>query len=67
MLLTGLLHAVGGFRTGEGRTLQRSWPSLVLGIFEGVLGGLLILFPTEARPSVYLAAAIWAFVGALIS
>jgi uncharacterized membrane protein HdeD (DUF308 family) len=66
MLLTGALHAVGGFRTGEGKARERSWPSLILGIFEGVLGGLLILSPTNLRPGVYWAAAIWAFLGAFM-
>jgi uncharacterized membrane protein HdeD (DUF308 family) len=66
MLLTGLLHVLGGFRTGEGKERDRSWPSLILGIFEAVLGGLLILSPTELRPGVYLAAAIWAFLGAFM-
>ena len=66
MLLTGLLHPLGGFRTGEGNEREKSWPSLILGLFEGVLGGLLILSPTELRPGVYLAAAIWAFLGAFM-
>lgn len=66
MLLTGVLHAVGGFRTGEGMTRRWSWPSFLLGLFEVVLGVLLLLSPTEVRPIAYGAAAVWAFVGAFM-
>ena len=66
MLLTGVLHAVGGFRTEEGRTRRWSWPSFLLGIFEAVLGVLLLLSPTEVGPIAYGAAAVWAFVGASV-
>lgn len=33
MLLTGILHAVGGFRTGGSGARSWSWTSLLLGIF----------------------------------
>lgn len=65
MVLTGIIHAVGGFRTEEdGR--RWSWTSLILGIFEIVLGVLLLTSPLDPGPFVYLAAVVWAFVGAFM-
>lgn len=66
MLLTGILHAVGGFRTRTGVSREWSWASLLLGIFEIVLGALLLISPLELRQGVYWAATIWALLGGLI-
>jgi len=46
IVLTGIIHAVGGFRVGEETERQWSWTSLLLAIFEIILGALLILSPT---------------------
>jgi uncharacterized membrane protein HdeD (DUF308 family) len=65
MVLTGIIHAFGGFRThDDGR--RWSWTSLILGIFEIVLGVLLLTSPLNLGPFAYLAAAVWAFVGAFM-
>jgi uncharacterized membrane protein HdeD (DUF308 family) len=66
MVLTGIAHAVGGFRTGEGADRQWSWTSFLLGIFEIVLGVLLLISPLDILPLVYWSASIWAFIGAFI-
>lgn len=63
ILLTGVLHMLGGFRTGEDRSRQWSWGSFLLGFFEVVLGVMLILAPLERGPAIYLAASVWAFLG----
>jgi uncharacterized membrane protein HdeD (DUF308 family) len=65
MVLTGIIHAAGGFRTEEdGR--RWSWTGLILGIFEIVLGALLLTSPLDLGPLTYFAAAVWAFVGAFM-
>ena len=66
ILLTGLLHIFGGFRVGGTAGRQWSWTSLILGVFEVILGLLLIIAPLERGPLVYLAATVWAMVGGLI-
>ena len=78
MALTGLLHIFEGLPTGQDhgseprapqsrrQSQTRSWTSVLLGIFEVVLGVLLILNPQERVPGVYLAATFWALVGGLI-
>lgn len=65
MILTGVIHAVGGFRTEhDGR--RWSWTNLILGIFEIVLGILLLSSPLDPGPFVFVAASVWAFVGAFM-
>jgi uncharacterized membrane protein HdeD (DUF308 family) len=63
ILLTGVLHMLGGFRTGEDRFRQWSWGSFLLGFFEVVLGAMLLMAPLERGPAIYLAASVWAFLG----
>jgi uncharacterized membrane protein HdeD (DUF308 family) len=66
ILLTGLLHIFGGFRTGEDLTRQRSPTSLLLGAFEVILGLLLVIAPLDQGPLVYLAMSVWALLGGVI-
>lgn len=66
IVITGLLHMFGGFRTGEERRRERSWLGVLLGIFEVVLGVLLVLVPLDQGSIVYYAASIWALLGGLI-
>ena len=64
--LTGILHAFGGFRVGEGEHRKMSVTGLLLGLFEIILGVILILEPLERGPILNLAASIWALVGGFI-
>lgn len=66
IVLTGLIHAVGGFRVGEETEHQWSWTSLLLGIFEIVLGALLLTSPSDPGPGIFVAASLWAFVGGIM-
>ena len=66
ILLTGLMHMIGGFRTGEDATRQLSRLSLLLGLFEVVLGGALIVTPLVQGLIIYIGASIWAMVGGTI-
>jgi uncharacterized membrane protein HdeD (DUF308 family) len=66
ILLTGIAHVLGGFRIAESAKRQWSWTAFVLGVFEIVLGGLLLISPLELGPLVYWAASVWAFVGAFM-
>jgi len=62
MLLTGLLHVFGGFRT-DNLTRSMTWGSIILGIFEIILGALLITTTAGFSPAIHLAISIWAFTG----
>jgi uncharacterized membrane protein HdeD (DUF308 family) len=72
ILLTGVMHIVGGFRTGpEVRHLfsanrQWSWTAFLLGLFEMILGLILVVEPMSRGPAVYSAASVWALVGGAI-
>ena len=72
ILLTGLMHIFGGFRagpeeaqSGEPRRKQ-SWTSLMLGVFEVVLGLVLVAAPMERGPVLHFVASVWALLGGAI-
>ncbi len=66
IILTGFLHIFGGFRTELGERRRWSWKSFLLGLFEIVLGVLLIVEPLEQGAFIYIAASVWALIGGLI-
>jgi uncharacterized membrane protein HdeD (DUF308 family) len=66
ILLTGVMHLVGGFRTGEDASRQWSWLSFILGLFEFVLGTALIIEPLDQGLVIYFGASIWAMLGGII-
>ena len=66
ILLTGVMHLIGGFRTGEDASRQWSWMSFILGLFEFVLGAALIMEPLDQALVIYFGAGIWAMLGGLI-
>jgi len=66
ILLTGLMHMLGGFRTGEDASRERSWASIFMGVFEFIMGGMLILEPMRQGTLIYLGVSIWAIIGGVI-
>jgi uncharacterized membrane protein HdeD (DUF308 family) len=66
ILLTGVMHLIGGFRTGEDASRQWSWLSFILGLFEFGLGLALIIEPLDQGLVIYFGASIWAILGGLI-
>ncbi|MGD9146267.1 MAG: DUF308 domain-containing protein [Anaerolineae bacterium] len=72
ILLTGLMHIFGGFRTGPVEThlfsqdRKWSWTAFLLGLFEMILGLMLVIEPMGRGPLVYFAASIWALLGGAI-
>jgi uncharacterized membrane protein HdeD (DUF308 family) len=66
ILLTGLAHVLGGFRTGEDLELQRSGSSALLGMMEIALGLLFLIGSLENSLAAYWAAGIWALTGGVI-
>jgi uncharacterized membrane protein HdeD (DUF308 family) len=67
ILLTGALHVLGEFRIGGWATRKTTWGHFFLGIFEIVLGAMLLFSPLDQGPIVYWTATLWALVsGTLI-
>ena len=65
ILLTGLLHIYHGVGKGHSEG-NRSWPATILGVFEIVLGLILVFAPMERGPAILVAAGIWAALGGII-
>ena len=66
ILLTGLMHMLGGFRIGEDASREWSWTSFLMGFFEFIMGGMLILEPMRQGTLIYLGVSIWAIIGGVI-
>ncbi len=66
ILLTGLLHIFGGFKTGPDQVRQWSWTSFLLGLFEVILGLMLVVGPLTRDIWVFLAVGVWALIGGAI-
>ena len=64
IVLTGLVHVFEGFRTGPDRRRQRSGTSTMLGVFEIVLGVVVLVWREEFGPVFYAVVVIWAFLAA---
>jgi len=66
MVLTGIIHISGGFRIGR-QERHRTWASVLLGIFEIILGGLALLAQSlEFGPAFYWSLTIWALAGGFL-
>jgi uncharacterized membrane protein HdeD (DUF308 family) len=66
ILLTGILHIFGGFRVGESAHRKWSLTAFLLGVFEVVLGLMLLIEPYGRGIIFYLVVGIWALVGGFI-
>ena len=66
VLLTGVLHASGKLKAKQTQLHTRSWSDIVLGVFEIILGLILILAPMDRGPIIYTAVFIWAILGGII-
>ena len=66
IMLTGLLHMFGGFKQDQPESRRWSLTAFLLGIFEIILGVVLVISPLERGPVIYLAASVWALLGGLI-
>ena len=65
ILLTGLLHIYYG--KGKGHSEGKlSWPATILGVFEIVVGLILVAAPMERGPVILVAAGIWAALGGTV-
>jgi uncharacterized membrane protein HdeD (DUF308 family) len=66
ILLSGILHILGGFRIGGQAMQGRTTLSIFLGILEVFLGGVFILFHGGQSQIMYAIAIIWALIGGIL-
>jgi len=65
-IFTGLVHIFEGVRAGPSHERQRSWTSALLGVFEFVLGIVLLVWRDDFGPLFYAIVVIWAFISSLV-
>jgi len=65
IFLTGVSHIIIGVLEGKGFRL-RLWTNLIGGIFEVVLGAMVLISPFSYGPVVYFAIIVWAFLGGFV-
>ncbi len=64
-VVMGIIHLAEGLpNVREGR-LERSWFSILLGVFEVVLGLVVLYTPLDTGPGVYWAATLWSLAGGI--
>ena len=66
ILLTGVLHVLSEFRIGRWAKRGATWAHFFLGLFEIVLGAMLLFSPSDRGPIVYWIATLWALVGGVL-
>jgi uncharacterized membrane protein HdeD (DUF308 family) len=66
IVLTGVLHTYDGFKIGDKQHRKLSVSSLLLGMFEIILGIMLMVEPLGRSTFFYLAATNWTLVGGFI-
>jgi uncharacterized membrane protein HdeD (DUF308 family) len=64
ILLTGVMHAVGGFE--EEASLLHWRPGLAIGVAEVVLGAILVVSPLSEGRAFYWAASVWALCAGVV-
>jgi uncharacterized membrane protein HdeD (DUF308 family) len=66
IILTGLLHMFGGFKQDGDSDRRWSWSSFFLGLFEVVLGAVIVAEPLQRGQLLFTIATIWALIGGFI-
>lgn len=65
-IITGVVHMFEGVQTGPSHERQRSWPSALLGVFEVMIGIVLLVWREDFGPVFYAVVVLWAFISSLI-
>jgi uncharacterized membrane protein HdeD (DUF308 family) len=63
IVLTGILHTMVGFQVGRRAMSGRTEISILMGVIEIVLGGMVLLIRTGEDTLIYWLATIWALLG----
>lgn len=66
VIFTGLLHVFGGFRISSAYGSQWAWGSYLVGFIQIILGSMVLIYPWEPIPAVWLAASIWCIITGIL-
>ena len=66
VILTGLLHIFGGFRISSAYGSQWAWGSYLVGFVQVILGTIVLIYPWEPVPVVWLIAGGWCIITGIL-
>ena len=66
VIITGILHIFGGFRISSAYGAQWAWGSYLVGFVQVILGLIVIIYPWEPVPAVWLIASIWCIITGIL-
>jgi len=66
IIITGLLHIIGGFRIGSVYGSQWAWGSYLIGSVQVMLGLIVLIYPWEPIPAVWLTAGAWCIITGIL-
>ncbi len=66
VILTGLLHIFGGFRISSAYGSQWAWGSYLVGFVQLILGIIVLMFPWEPVPAVWVIAGGWCIITGIL-
>ena len=66
VIFTGLLHIFGGFRISSSYGSQWAWGSYLVGFVQVILGAIVLIYPWEPIPIVWLIASIWCIITGIL-
>lgn len=66
VIITGILHIFGGFRIGSTYGSQWAWGSYLIGSVQVILGTIVLIYPWEPIPIVWLIASIWCIITGIL-
>ena len=66
VIFTGILHIFGGFRIGSTYGSQWAWGSYLVGFVQVILGTIVLIFPWEPIPVVWVAAGVWCIITGIL-
>ena len=66
VIITGLLHIFGGFRISSAYGSQWAWGSYLVGFLQVILGTIVLIYPWEPVPAVWLIASIWCIITGIL-
>jgi uncharacterized membrane protein HdeD (DUF308 family) len=66
VIITGILHIFGGFRISSAYGSQWAWGSYLVGSVQVVLGSIVLIYPWEPIPVVWLIAGAWCIITGIL-
>jgi uncharacterized membrane protein HdeD (DUF308 family) len=66
VIITGILHIFGGFRISSTFGSQWAWGSYLVGFVQVILGTVVLIYPWEPVPAVWVIAGTWCIITGIL-